>query len=65
MEQTTDGAPLELMPTQFSQDRPFGSRYEDKTVNISYALLVLGSFLQQKKFSWIIPSFTNLTNDTA
>jgi hypothetical protein len=64
MEPTIDGAPSVQMPTQFSQDRPFVSKYEDMILNISCPLLVSFRFLQQKKFSWISPSFTNLTNAT-
>jgi hypothetical protein len=48
MERTIDGTPSVQMPTQFSQDRPFVSRYEDKTLNISCDMLVSGSSLQQK-----------------
>jgi hypothetical protein len=54
MEPTIAGAPSVQMPTQFSQDRPFVSRYEDKTLNMSCPLLVSGSSLQQKKFTHIV-----------
>jgi hypothetical protein len=64
MEPTTDGAPSVQMPTQFSQETPFVSRHEGKTLNVSCHLLVSGSSLQQKKFCWISPPITNLTNAT-
>jgi hypothetical protein len=55
MEPVTDGALPVQMITQFFEDRPFVSRYEDKTLNITFPLLVLGSSLQQKQFFLISP----------
>jgi hypothetical protein len=45
---TVDVALSVQVPTQFSKDRFFVSRYEDKTLNISWTLLVPGTSLQQK-----------------
>jgi hypothetical protein len=49
MEPTTDGSPSVQMPMQFSQDRPFVSRYEDKTLNISCSLLSFKQFFATEK----------------
>ena len=61
MEPTTDGALSVQMPTQCLQERPLVFRYEDKILKTSIPLLVSGGSLQDKEFSWISPSLTNLT----